>query len=152
MILNIIINNINNVTKMTSCWDIQESINILKNCLYFIEYITDDSKKPFYNFELYFLLQNTYIYKKNQIIKYKEIINDLLVKNDELSLHQFMMGKGKTSIITPLLAFALINNCFSFSNFINSSFIIYKFIFSRFGEYRIKSIFSFRHLSLISFE
>jgi hypothetical protein len=107
MILNIIINNINNVTKMTSCWDIQESINILKNCLYFIEYITDDSKKPFYNFELYFLLQNTYIYKKNQIIKYKEIINDLLVKNDELSLHQFMMGKGKTSIITPLLAFAI---------------------------------------------
>ena len=32
----------------------------------------------------------------------------MIEKNDKLKLHQFMMGKGKTSVFTPLLAFAIL--------------------------------------------
>ena len=38
------------------------------------------------------------------MIKYNEIRNDILSMNPNLKLHQFMMGKGKTSVFTPMLS------------------------------------------------
>ena len=47
------------------------------------------------------------------MIKYNEIRQDLLKHgttghNGTLNCHQFMMGKGKTSVFTPLLSFLII--------------------------------------------
>jgi hypothetical protein len=60
-------------------------------------------------FEILFMLQNDYFFKKNQIDKYKEIRSELIDYkiNSKLKLHQFMMGKGKTSVFTPLLSFCV---------------------------------------------
>jgi len=86
----------------TKCWNIQEILNWLKSIVYFNNLLI---KGDFYYFELLFLLQNDYFFKKSQIDKYREILDD--IPNKELKLHQFMMGKGKTSVITPLLSFAI---------------------------------------------
>jgi hypothetical protein len=83
-----------------SCWDIQEIIAVLTS----MEYC---STIKFTQYEAIFLLQNNYFYKKVQFEKYLEIkgSTDLTIEsNKQLTLHHFMMGKGKTSIITPLLS------------------------------------------------
>jgi hypothetical protein len=87
-----------------TCWDIQTNLNILNNIQNFIDKIKTDY---FYLYEILFMLQNDYIYSKSQLDKYKDILQDLINDNKELKLHQFMMGKGKTSIFTPLLAFSI---------------------------------------------
>ena len=86
------------------CINMSNIINILNNILFVIDCIQN---KLFYNFELIFLLQNNYFYRKNQINKYKDICTQMIEKNPALQVHQFMMGKGKTSVITPLLSFAV---------------------------------------------
>jgi hypothetical protein len=91
---------VNNIT----CWNVQTDILILNNLLSFNEIIQTEY---FYYFEILFLLQNEYIFKKTQLIKYKEIRDDLENENKSLKLHQFMMGKGKTSVFTPLLSFGI---------------------------------------------
>ena len=104
MIINLLINIINSIEKIDSCWDIQYHTNTLKDIYNFIDTI---KTKTFFNFEFLFLIQNEYVYRKNQIERYLEIRKELQEKNPSLKLHQFMMGKGKTSMFTPLLAFTI---------------------------------------------
>ena len=86
-----------------SCWDIQFHMTSLKSILFFNKKIVEEY---FYGFEIFFLLQSEYFFKESQMVKYKEILTDLIDENSELKLHQFMMGKGKTSVFTPLLILA----------------------------------------------
>jgi hypothetical protein len=101
MQINILINSFTSINENTNCWDILDILNILKSIKYFIKSIKSNF---YYQFELLFLLQNEYFFKENQMIKYDEIRNDILSMNPNLKLHQFMMGKGKTSVFTPMLA------------------------------------------------
>ena len=105
MELNILINILS--SSYDTCWDVQNILNTLNNILNF-----NDKLKTgyFYYFELLFLLQNDYIFSKKQLDKYKIILSELNpdgIATTQLKLHQFMMGKGKTSVFTPLLAFAV---------------------------------------------
>ena len=106
MIINILINILKSQISVTdiSCWDVQSILIILSNINNFIHKIKTDY---FYFYELLFMLQNDYIYSRSQLDKYKEIQKELIDENKELKLHQFMMGKGKTSVFTPLLAFSI---------------------------------------------
>jgi len=104
MEINILIKTLSIVNSDTNCWDIGYVLTTLKSIIYFNETI---SKKFYYRFELLFLLQNEYFFKETQMRKYDEIRHDLVHKNSDLKLHQFMMGKGKTSVFTPLLSFAV---------------------------------------------
>jgi len=88
----------------TTCWDIQNIISIIDNIIFTIDKLTIQNDKPFYIYEILFLLQCSYFYKKSQFEKYKSILDDMITQRDDLTLHQFMMGKGKTSVFTPLLA------------------------------------------------
>lgn len=65
----------------------------------------NNKKHIYYNFEILYLLQNEYFFKESQIEKYIKIRDHMNEDNKKLILHQFMMGKGKTSVITPLLSF-----------------------------------------------
>ena len=88
----------------TTCWDIQNILNVIDNMIFTIDKLKILTDKPFFLYEILFLLQCTYFYKKPQFEKYKLILDDMITKKDDLTLHQFMMGKGKTSVLTPLLA------------------------------------------------
>ena len=66
------------------------------------------SEGNFSYYEILFLLQNDYFFRQGQIEKYREIKIEMIQKNPALKVHQFMMGQGKTSVITPLLAFSSI--------------------------------------------
>jgi hypothetical protein len=84
--------------------DIQDKLTALQS----IQYFNDKSKTDFYyGIEILFLLQNEYFFKESQMIKYNEIRQELLEDNKSLKCHQFMMGKGKTSVFTPLLSFVI---------------------------------------------
>ena len=106
--LNILLSTVENMlTTSYTCWDVQNILNILNNIKNFNEKL---DRERFYVFELIFLLQNDYIFTKKQLEKYKQILEELNPDGDadtQLKLHQFMMGKGKTSVFTPLLAFAV---------------------------------------------
>ena len=110
MEINILINLINQIKEDSISSDIQDKLTSLNSIRYFNDKIKSNF---FYGFEILFLLQNEYFFKKGQMEKYDEIRKDLNLDsplappNTELKLHQFMMGKGKTSIITPLLSFAI---------------------------------------------
>jgi hypothetical protein len=88
----------------TTCWEIINFLNVIDNIIFTIEKLKMPSDNPFFLYEILFLLQCSYFYKKPQFEKYKLILNDMIIKKDDLTLHQFMMGKGKTSVLTPLLA------------------------------------------------
>jgi len=103
MELNILYDLLLSIKSENSCWDIQYILTSLKSILYFNEKIKENF---YYGFELIFLLQNNFFFKENQMDRYKLILNNLITQNPNLELHQFMMGKGKTSVFTPLLAFA----------------------------------------------
>ena len=106
MILTILVNILDSYINPSdiTCWDIQNNLNIINNIQNFIQKINDEY---FYFYEILFLLQNDYVFSKAQLDKYKIIQNELKTNNTELKLHQFMMGKGKTSVFTPLLAFSI---------------------------------------------
>ena len=99
------------------CWDIQVFINFLKNILIFNKtinnttnekyYTTSPDISKYYNYDIIFLLQNDYFFTKKQIEKYFEMRDDIIKNNANLKLHQIMMGKGKTSVITPLLSLVI---------------------------------------------
>jgi len=100
MQINVLLKCIYELSIAKSCWDIQEIIAVLNSIKYC-------STIEFTQYEAIFLLQNNYFYKKVQFEKYLEIkgSTDISVEsNKQLTLHHFMMGKGKTSIITPLLS------------------------------------------------
>ena len=99
---NLLINYLSKINDRTSCWDVQFIINIMDNICFLNE---DILKGSFIGYEILYLLQNEYFFKESQICKYREIIEDIRSNNKSLKLHQFMMGKGKTSVITPLLSF-----------------------------------------------
>ena len=106
---NIINKLIKKIKNNPSCWDIQEVLNSIKSIIYFNNSIKNDQ---YFIYELLFLFQCEYFFKENQIKKYNEIRNEMFNLNTDLKLHQFMMGKGKTSVFTPLLAFGvLFNTC-----------------------------------------
>ena len=109
MEVNILINLVNDIKLDTKSGDIQDKLTSLKSIKYFNTKIKESF---YYGFEILFLLQNEYFFKESQMDKYDEIRKDLISKEDsiehtELKLHQFMMGKGKTSVMTPLLSFAI---------------------------------------------
>jgi hypothetical protein len=115
MEVNIIINLLNHFNKLNSngtlkSADIQDKLTILNSIKYFNIKIKDNF---YYRIELLFLLQNEYFFKESQMIKYDEIRQELKLDNpsslpiETLKLHQFMMGKGKTSVFTPLLSFVI---------------------------------------------
>jgi hypothetical protein len=98
----------NIIEKLHLRYDICEEIQPILISLNSIEYFMEQIKlKEYYVYELIFLLQSEYFLTKNQLDKYREIRNKLSTDNDELELHQFMMGKGKTSVFTPLLAYSI---------------------------------------------
>jgi len=115
MEVNIIINllnhfNTNILNGTLKSADIQDKLTILNSIKYFNIKIKDNF---YYRIELLFLLQNEYFFKESQMIKYDEIRQELNLDNpssspiETLKLHQFMMGKGKTSVFTPLLSFVI---------------------------------------------
>jgi hypothetical protein len=113
MEVNILINLLNHfkIDMELKSGDIQDKLTILKS----IKYFNDKIKNNFYyGIELLFLLQNEYFFKESQMKKYNKIREDLrlddpsLPPETSLKLHQFMMGKGKTSVFTPLLSFVII--------------------------------------------
>jgi hypothetical protein len=104
MEINIVINELFQINRGTSCWDIQLLLTKLDNILLFNKDIQTNS---YYLFELLFLFQNNYFFKENQLTKYKQIVDDIIKNNGSLTIHQFMMGKGKTSFLTPLLSMTI---------------------------------------------
>lgn len=106
MTLNLLIKMIMDINESSSCWDIQNAINTIVTIYNFYKLLS--SSNIFYKFELLFLFQSEYFLNKHQIKKYNEIKHDLFTNNRNLKLHQFMMGKGKTSVFTPLLSFFII--------------------------------------------
>jgi hypothetical protein len=107
MELNILIKSLEDIKNPDiNCWDIQEILIKFKTIEYFNKQILTNF---YYGFELLFLLQNEYFFKETQMQKYEEIRNDYSgdQPNSNLKVHQFMMGKGKTSVFTPLLAFGI---------------------------------------------
>ena len=75
-------------------------------------------------------MSSGYFYRPQQFEKYRDILktlNEADDNNKKLTLHQFMMGKGKTSVFTPLLS-ASINlfnnktaNIITMSNLVNQT-------------------------------
>jgi hypothetical protein len=102
---NILIELINKIIENNSCWELNNYIDTIESILYFNDKLKE--KNFFYGFEILYLLQLPYIFKKSQLDKYIEIRNELINKNKILKLHQFMMGKGKTSVFTPLLSLCI---------------------------------------------
>ena len=121
MITNMSINLLKQIKEGISCWDIQFILTSLNSINYFCQKIQTDY---FNKFEIFFLLQNDYFFKETQIVKYKSILNDIVNNNPSLKLHQFMMGKGKTSVITPLLAFAISIHEIKIPTIITSSHLV----------------------------
>lgn len=76
-----------------NCWEVQKYLSLLNNIYTF-------DIKDYTIYDLIFLLQNDYVFSKEQMDKYNEI-----KKTKTNTVYQFMMGKGKTSTITPLLCF-----------------------------------------------
>ena len=105
MITTIISTHASDINNAQNCWSVQESLKILKNIKQFI--IPSLKNGTFKMYEMLFILQNKYFIYEHQYLKYKEILGEALAKNKKLKVHQFMMGKGKTSVITPLLAISL---------------------------------------------
>ena len=104
MIINTIIEKLEGIVKShTTCWDIQNLLTVIDNIIFTIEKLIIPNPTLFLTYEILFLLQCSYFYRKSQFDKYKSILNDMVSKRDDLTLHQFMMGKGKTSVLTPLL-------------------------------------------------
>ena len=104
MEINVLISELFKINMKTSCWDIQSLLTKLDSILLFNEDIKHNS---YYLYELLFLFQNNYFFKENQLRKYKNIVDDMITNNSSLTIHQFMMGKGKTSFLTPLLSMAI---------------------------------------------
>jgi len=110
MEVNILINLITKLKVTTNSGDIQ----YLMTTIYSIRNFNIQVNSNFYyGFELLFLLQNEYFFKESQMKKYDQIRQTLNLEsadappNPRLVLHQFMMAKGKTSVITPLVAFCI---------------------------------------------
>ena len=84
-------------------YDIKNMRDILFNIMDFI--ITN----KFNILELLFMIQVNFLIKKNQYEKYRYILDNLNDDKPETlnQVHQFMLGGGKTSVITPLLALNL---------------------------------------------
>ena len=99
----IITRSVSEINNAADCWTVKDAIKKLKNINDFIIPAIKEGK--FYMFEVLFMMQNNYFINEYQYKKYKEILNSREEKT--LKVHQFMMGKGKTSVITPLLAIAL---------------------------------------------
>jgi hypothetical protein len=104
MEINLLLNELFKINSNTSCWDIQLLLTKLDTILYFNQ---EMKLKTYYLYELLYLFQNNYFFKENQITKYRNILNDIKTNNSSLTIHQFMMGKGKTSFLTPLLSMAI---------------------------------------------
>jgi len=104
MEINLLINELYKINTQTTCWDIQLLLTKLDTILYFNKEIKE---KKYHLYELLYLFQNNYFYKESQLIKYRNILVDIKEDNSSLSIHQFMMGKGKTSLLTPLLSMAI---------------------------------------------
>jgi hypothetical protein len=103
---NILIEIVNSLSNIKiSCWDIQFNLTKLNSLLLFNKKILEEGN--YYNFEILFLLQSNYFYNEQQMEKYYEIRKDLIKKNPNLKVHQFMMGRGKTSVFTPLLSLCI---------------------------------------------
>jgi len=108
MIINTMIEKLESIViDATTCWDIQNLLTVIDNIIFTIEKLIIPNSTPFLTYEIIFLLQCSYFYRKSQFNKYKSISNDMVSKKDDLTLHQFMMGKGKTSVLTPLLALSV---------------------------------------------
>jgi hypothetical protein len=101
MEFNMIINFINQIlTVELTSGEIQGMLNSLNNIVYF-----NSKSFQYYNFEILYLLQNEYFFNQSQLQKYDSIRIEMQNNVHILKLHQFMMGKGKTSVFTPLLSF-----------------------------------------------
>jgi hypothetical protein len=97
MKINLALKILTEINDNQSCWDFQKYSADINNILLFDKY-------EYKLYDIIFLLQNQYFFTKQQINKYNEIKQDINDNNNRLKLHQLMMGKGKTSVITPLIA------------------------------------------------
>ena len=86
-------------------WDIKNMINILNNIRAFII----PNINNFNILELLFMIQANFFIKETQYKTYINILANLDSAEPNLlnQVHQFMLGGGKTSVITPLLALNL---------------------------------------------
>lgn len=101
-----IVSIINNYIKLIN--DNNDNYHIIDDCLTKLNNIyvfIDEGYKKYNYLDIVFLLQNKYVFNTDQIDKYIEIY-----KTKDNKLFQFMMGKGKTSVITPLLCFRKIED------------------------------------------
>jgi len=140
MEINLLISELLNINMKTSCWDIQIILTKLDSILLCNE---DIKQKSYYLYEYLFLFQNNYFFKENQMRKYKNILNDIKLNNSSLTIHQFMMGKGKTSFLTPLLSMAIYLFTGKYSVVITTEHLILQTIkYMRYIHYLGKILFS----------
>jgi hypothetical protein len=108
----VILMKICHTVNIQNCWNVQYMINNILNIKYFNNCITnsrlDGYVHKYYLFEIYYLLQNEYFFTIEQLDKYNQIKTDMINNVPDNKLYQLMMGKGKTSVITPLLAYATV--------------------------------------------
>jgi len=104
MEINVVLGILGDLTDDKNCWELQKYMTKIDDIIYFNLMM---SAGKFYLYELIFLLQNNYFYSRKQLIKYFSIRKELVAKKSDLKVHQFMMGRGKTSVFTPLLAFGV---------------------------------------------
>jgi len=106
MIINLIKEYVTKYNTGKSDWEKQEYYKKLISISGFIKYI-NTKDIIIYNYEILYMLSNNYIFNTEQLGKYIKIRNTMIGHDpkDNSILYQLSMGKGKTSVLTPLLAF-----------------------------------------------
>jgi hypothetical protein len=103
-ICNYVINILSFINEDSKCWEIQQNFSYFDNTLFLLNNLK--KKKFFYKYEIIYLLSNSFIFNEEQFDKYRNILDN--IDNPNLNLHHFLMGKGKSSFLTPMLSMGLL--------------------------------------------
>jgi hypothetical protein len=105
-ICNYIINILISINEDSKCWDIQQKFTYFDNILFLIYNL----QKPnfFYNYEIIYLLSNAFIFNEEQFNIYRDILQKFRNNNNKLDIYHFLMGKGKSSFLTPILSMGIL--------------------------------------------
>ena len=105
-ICNYVITILSSINKDSKCWDIQQQFTYFDNVLFLLNNLK--KKSFFYKYEILYLLSNSFIFNEEQFSKYRDILDNLIENNPNLNLNHFLMGKGKSSFLTPILSMGII--------------------------------------------
>jgi hypothetical protein len=105
-ICNYVITILSSINEDTKCWDIQQKFTYFDNILFLLNNLK--KKNFFYMFEIIYVLSNSFIFNEEQFNKYRDILDNLIKDNHKLNLNHFLMGKGKSSFLTPILSMAIL--------------------------------------------